>query len=105
MAFPLPYHGVLEKFALGQGGRPEKKDAGRAEGTETASDVEISRKIEMPQVIEQSREIITELYVPMKGQVLDVGQSADEVLHPRPWGTAWPSIRLRAWYARRATAP
>ncbi len=39
-------------------------------GTETASDVEISRKIEI-QVIEQSREIITELYVPMKGQVLD----------------------------------
>ena len=99
-----------KKFALGREDGPEKKDAGRAEGTETASDVEISRKIEMPQVIEQSREIITELYVPMKGQVLDVGtwmwvSPQMRFLHPRPWGTAWPSIRLRAWYVLRATAP
>ena len=75
-----------KKFALGREDGPEKKDAGRAEGTETASDVEISRKIEMPQVIEQSREIITELYVPMKGQVLDVGQSADEVFASKALG-------------------
>lgn len=75
-----------KKFALGREDGPEKKDAGRAEGTETASDMEISRKIEMPQVIEQSREIITELYVPMKGQVLDVGQSADEVFASKALG-------------------
>ena len=75
-----------KKFALGREDGPEKKDAGRAEGTETASDVEISQKIEMPQVIEQSREIITELYVPMKGQVLDVGQSADEVFASKALG-------------------
>lgn len=75
-----------KKFALGREDGPEKKDAGRAEGTETASDVEISRKIEMPQEIEQSREIITELYVPMKGQVLDVGQSADEVFASKALG-------------------
>ena len=94
-----------KKFALGREDGPEKKDAGRAEGTETASDMEISRKIEMPQEIERTREIITELYVPMKGQVLDVGQSADEVFASKALGTAWPSIRLRAWYARRATEP
>mgnify|MGYP001078901720 FL=1 len=75
-----------KKFALGREDGPEKKDEGRAEGTETASDMEISRKIEMPQVIEQSREIITELYVPMKGQVLDVGQSADEVFASKALG-------------------
>lgn len=75
-----------KKFALGREDGPEKKDAGRAEGTETASDMEISRKIEMPQEIEQSREIITELYVPMKGQVLDVGQSADEVFASKALG-------------------
>ena len=75
-----------KKFALGREDGPEKKDAGRAEGTETASDVEISQKIEMPQVIEQPREIITELYVPMKGQVLDVGQSADEVFASKALG-------------------
>lgn len=75
-----------KKFALGREDGPEKKDAGRAEGTETASDVEISRKIEMPQEIERTREIITELYVPMKGQVLDVGQSADEVFASKALG-------------------
>ena len=75
-----------KKFALGREDGPEKKDAGRAEGTETASDMEISRKIEMPQEIERTREIITELYVPMKGQVLDVGQSADEVFASKALG-------------------
>lgn len=75
-----------KKFALGREDGPEKKDAGRAEGTETASDVEISRKIEMPQEIERTREIITELYVPMKGQVLSVGQSADEVFASKALG-------------------
>ena len=85
VSFALPMV-FWKKFALGREDGPEKKDAGRAEGTETASDVEISRKIEMPQVIEQSREIITELYVPMKGQVLDVGQSADEVFASKALG-------------------
>ena len=75
-----------KKFALGREDGPEKKDAGRAEGTETASDMEISRKIEMPQEIERTREIITELYVPMKGQVLSVGQSADEVFASKALG-------------------
>lgn len=94
-----------KKFALGREDGPEKKDAGRAEGTETASDMEISRKIEMPQEIERTREIITELYVPMKGRSWMWDSPQMRFLHPRPWGTAWPSIRLRAWYARRATAP
>ena len=81
-----------KKFALGREDGPEKKDAGRAEGTETASDMEISRKIEMPQEIERTREIITELYVPMKGQVLDVGQSADEVFASKALGDGWKML-------------
>ena len=51
-------------------------------------------------------EIITELYVPMKGQGPGCGQSADEVLHPRPWGMAVCINPIwRAWYMRRCDLP
>lgn len=63
-----------KKFALDQQDGSEKKTVSRAGEIEEASEMEV------PQ------ETVTELYVPMKGQVLDVGQSADEVFASRALG-------------------
>lgn len=57
-----------KKFALDQQDGSEKKAADRAAA------------------VEKTQEIVTELFVPMKGQVLDVGQSADEVFASKALG-------------------
>ncbi|MCD7993647.1 MAG: sucrose-specific PTS transporter subunit IIBC [Clostridia bacterium] len=63
-----------KKFALDQQDGSEKRTVSRAGEIEEASEMEV------PQ------ETVTELYVPMKGQVLDVGQSADDVFASRALG-------------------
>lgn len=64
-----------KRFALDQQDRSEKRTGSRAGEIEEASEME------MP------REIVTQLYVPMKGQILDVGQSADEVFASKALGS------------------
>lgn len=63
-----------KKFALDQQDGSEKRTVSRA------GEIEETSEMEVPQ------ETVTELYVPMKGQVLDVGQSADEVFASRALG-------------------
>ena len=63
-----------KKFALDRQDGPEKKAGSRTEG------------IEPVQKAAAGRETVTELYVPVKGQVLDVGQSADEVFASKALG-------------------
>ena len=63
-----------KRFALDQQDGTEKRTGSRAGEIEEASEME------MP------REIVTQLYVPMKGQILDVGQSADEVFASKALG-------------------
>ena len=64
-----------KRFALDQQDGTEKRTGSRAGEIEEASEME------MP------REIVTQLYVPMKGQILDVGQSADEVFASKALGS------------------
>ncbi len=63
-----------KKFALDRQDGSEKKAGSRTEG------------IEPVQKAAAGRETVTELYVPVKGQVLDVGQSADEVFASKALG-------------------
>ena len=63
-----------KKFALDRQDGSEKKSGSRTEG------------IEPVQKAAAGRETVTELYVPVKGQVLDVGQSADEVFASKALG-------------------
>lgn len=63
-----------KKFALDRQDGSEKKAGSRTEG------------IEPVQKAAADRETVTELYVPVKGQVLDVGQSADEVFASKALG-------------------
>jgi len=81
-----------KKFALDRQDGSEKKTVNMADGMEKTLEKEISREEAKPREMEQSqaaerpREIVTELFVPMKGQVLDVGQSADEVFASKALG-------------------
>ncbi len=63
-----------KRFALDQQDGTEKRTGSRAGEIEEASEMEMPRKI------------VTQLYVPMKGQILDVGQSADEVFASKALG-------------------
>ena len=64
-----------KRFALDQQDGTEKRTGSRAGEIEEASEMEMPRKI------------VTQLYVPMKGQILDVGQSADEVFASKALGS------------------
>ena len=64
-----------KRFALDQQDGTEKRTGSRAGEIEEASEMEMPRKI------------VTQLYVPMKGQILDVGQSADEVCASKALGS------------------
>ncbi len=64
-----------KRFALDQQDGTEKRMGSRAGEIEEASEMEMPRKI------------VTQLYVPMKGQILDVGQSADEVFASKALGS------------------
>ena len=81
-----------KKFALDRQDGSEKNTVNMAVGMEKTLEKEISREEAKPREMEQSqaaerpREIVTELFVPMKGQVLDVGQSADEVFASKALG-------------------
>ena len=64
-----------KRFALDQQDGTEKRTGSRAGEIEEASEMEMPRKI------------VTQLYVPRKGQILDVGQSADEVFASKALGS------------------
>lgn len=64
-----------KRFALDQQDGTEKRTGSRAGEIEEVSEMEMPRKI------------VTQLYVPMKGQILDVGQSADEVFASKALGS------------------
>ena len=64
-----------KRFALDQQDGTEKRTGSRAGEIEEASEMEMPRKI------------VTQFYVPMKGQILDVGQSADEVFASKALGS------------------
>lgn len=64
-----------KRFAHDQQDGTEKRTGSRAGEIEEASEMEMPRKI------------VTQLYVPMKGQILDVGQSADEVFASKALGS------------------
>ena len=73
-----------KKFALDQQDGSEKKTGSRTKGRETEGKEAEGR--EAVQTAAAGRETITELYVPMKGQVLDVEQSADAVFASKALG-------------------
>ena len=64
-----------KRSALDQQDGTEKRTGSRAGEIEEVSEMEMPRKI------------VTQLYVPMKGQILDVGQSADEVFASKALGS------------------
>ncbi len=73
-----------KKFALDQQDGSEKKTGSRTKGRETEGKEAEGR--EAVQTAAAGRETTTELYVPMKGQVLDVEQSADAVFASKALG-------------------
>ena len=73
-----------KKFALDQQDGAEKKTGSKTKGRETEGKETEGR--EAVQKAAAGRETITELYVPMKGQVLDVEQSADAVFASKALG-------------------
>ena len=73
-----------KKFALDQQDGSEKKTGSKTKGRETEGKEAEGR--EAVQTAAAGRETITELYVPMKGQVLDVEQSADAVFASKALG-------------------
>lgn len=73
-----------KKFALDQQDGSEKKTGSKTKGRETEGKEAEGR--EAVQKAAAGRETITELYVPMKGQVLDVVQSADAVFASKALG-------------------
>lgn len=73
-----------KKFALDQQDGSEKKTGSKTKGRETEGKETEGR--EAVQTAAAGRETITELYVPMKGQVLDVEQSADAVFASKALG-------------------
>ncbi|WP_138306135.1 MULTISPECIES: sucrose-specific PTS transporter subunit IIBC [unclassified Clostridium] len=73
-----------KKFALDQQDGSEKKTGSKTKGRETEGKETEGR--EAVQKAAAGRETITELYVPMKGQVLDVEQSADAVFASKALG-------------------
>lgn len=73
-----------KKFALDQQDGSEKKTGSRTKGRETEGKETEGR--EAVQTAAAGRETTTELYVPMKGQVLDVEQSADAVFASKALG-------------------
>ena len=73
-----------KKFALDQQDGSEKKTGSKTKGRETEGKEAEGR--EAVQKAAAGRETITELYVPMKGQVLDVEQSADAVFASKALG-------------------
>ena len=73
-----------KKFALDQQDGSEKKTGNKTKGRETEGKEAEGR--EAVQTAAAGRETITELYVPMKGQVLDVEQSADAVFASKALG-------------------
>lgn len=77
-----------KKFALDQQDGSEKKTGSKTKGRETEGKEAEGR--EAVQTAAAGRETITELYVPMKGQVLDVEQSADAVFASKALGNGVP---------------